>query len=109
MSRPAASPFDCMTIVGNRPQFVKMGPLSAELRGRGYREFVVHTGQHFDDNMSGVFFEELSLPPPDLHLTIQGRRHGQMTAEMIARIEEILLERQPPWVLIYGDTNSTLA
>jgi UDP-N-acetylglucosamine 2-epimerase len=104
-----SSAFDCMTIVGNRPQFVKMGPVSAELRSRGYREFVVHTGQHFDENMSGVFFEELGLPPPDLHLTIQGRRHGQMTAEMLARLEEVLLERRPPWVLVYGDTNSTLA
>jgi UDP-N-acetylglucosamine 2-epimerase len=101
--------FDCMTIVGNRPQFVKMGPVSAELRSRGYREFVVHTGQHFDENMSGVFFEELGLPPPDLHLTIQGRRHGQMTAEMLAHLEEVMLERRPPWVLVYGDTNSTLA
>jgi UDP-N-acetylglucosamine 2-epimerase len=109
MIGPAPPAFDCMTVVGNRPQFVKMGPVSAELRARGYREFIVHTGQHFDDNMSGVFFEELGLPAPDLHLAVQGRRHGQMTAEMIARIEEILLERRPPWVLIYGDTNSTLA
>jgi UDP-N-acetylglucosamine 2-epimerase len=101
--------FDCMTIVGNRPQFVKMGPVSAELWSRGYHEFIVHTGQHFDENMSGVFFEELGLPEPSLHLTIQGRRHGQMTAEMLARLEEVMIERRPPWVLIYGDTNSTLA
>jgi UDP-GlcNAc3NAcA epimerase len=102
-------PFDCMTIVGNRPQFVKMGPVSAELRSRGYREFIVHTGQHFDANMSGIFFDELGLPAPDLHLKIEGRRHGQMTAEMLTRVEDIMLEQRPPWVLIYGDTNSTLA
>jgi UDP-GlcNAc3NAcA epimerase len=101
--------FDCMTIVGNRPQFVKMGPVSAELRSRGYREFIVHTGQHFDDNMSGVFFEELGLPAPDLHLHVQGRRHGQMTAEMLGRLEDVMLEHRPQWVLVYGDTNSTLA
>jgi UDP-N-acetylglucosamine 2-epimerase len=109
MSVPADRAFDCMTVVGNRPQFVKMGPVSAELRSRGHREFIVHTGQHFDENMSGVFFEELGLPRPDLHLHVQGRRHGQMTAEMLGRLEEVMLEQRPPWVLVYGDTNSTLA
>jgi UDP-N-acetylglucosamine 2-epimerase len=100
---------DCMTVVGNRPQFVKMGPVSAELWSRGYHEFIVHTGQHFDENMSDVFFEDLGLPEPDLHLRIQGRRHGQMTAEMLGRLEDVMLELRPPWVLVYGDTNSTLA
>src|ERR1700730_713591 len=100
---------DLLTIVGNRPQFIKMAPVSAELRRRGYREFVVHTGQHYDDNMSQVFFDEMSIARPDVHLLTRGRSHGQMTAEMLVELERILLERRPPFVLLYGDTNSTLA
>ncbi len=100
---------DVMTIVGNRPQFVKMGPLSAELRARGFRELVVHTGQHYDINMSDVFFEELSLPKPDVRLSITASTHGAMTAEMLAALEREMLERRPPCVIVFGDTNTTLA
>ncbi|MGQ0713229.1 MAG: non-hydrolyzing UDP-N-acetylglucosamine 2-epimerase [Gemmatimonadaceae bacterium] len=98
-----------MTIAGNRPQFIKMAPLSAELARRGYREFVVHTGQHSDDNMSEVFFEELNLPKPDIRLVVGERQHGAMTAEMLKSLEHAMLDHRPPWVLIFGDTNSTLA
>jgi UDP-GlcNAc3NAcA epimerase len=106
---PSTPSFDLLTIVGNRPQFVKMAALSAELSARGRHEFVVHTGQHFDDNMSRVFFEELSLPRPDLNLDIAGGSHGEMTGRMLIRLEQVLLETKPRNVLLYGDTNSTLA
>lgn len=101
--------FDIVTIVGNRPQFIKMAPLSQELKLRGYKELILHTGQHFDENMSQVFFEELNIPSPDIHLSISGKSHGRMTGEMLIQIEEILLKYMPNGVLIYGDTNSTLA
>lgn len=100
---------ELLTVVGNRPQFIKMGPVSAELRRRGHDEFVVHTGQHYDDNMSRVFFEELGLPKPNVQLVVNGRTHGRMTGELLAAIEQILVERRPRGLLIYGDTNSTLA
>src|SRR5262245_53753460 len=105
----AVAHHDVMTIVGNRPQFIKMGPVSAELSQRGYRELIVHTGQHFDPNMSEVFFEEFRIPKPAVQLEIAGRRHGEMTAGMLQALERIMLEHQPTWVLNYGDTNSTLA
>jgi len=98
-----------LTVVGNRPQFIKMGPISAELRRRRFREFIVHTGQHFDDNMSRVFFKELELPAPDVNLEISTGGHGDMTGRMLIRLEQVLLEKKPPCVLTYGDTNSTLA
>jgi UDP-N-acetylglucosamine 2-epimerase len=98
-----------MTVAGNRPQFIKMAPLSLELARRGYREFVVHTGQHSDNNMSAVFFEELGLPTPDVQLLVDERQHGAMTAQMLASLERTMLDHRPPWVLIFGDTNSTLA
>jgi UDP-N-acetylglucosamine 2-epimerase len=86
-----------------------MAPLSAELSRRGYREWVVHTGQHYDDNMSAVFFHQLAIREPDARLQVSGRSHGRMTAEMLVALEEMLLEKRPPFVLLYGDTNSTLA
>ena len=101
--------FDLMTVVGNRPQFVKMAPLSAELARRGHRELVVHTGQHFDENMSDVFFSELELPRPDIRFQSPHRTHGAMTAEMLCSLERVMIDRKPPFVLIFGDTNSTLA
>src|ERR1043166_560293 len=101
--------FDVLTVVGNRPQFIKMGPISAELAARGYREYIVHTGQHFDENMSQVFFDELGLPPPDLNLDISTGGHGEMTGRMLIRLEQVLMERKPSCVITYGDTNSTLA
>ena len=98
-----------VTIVGNRPQFIKMAPISAELAKRGHKEYIIHTGQHFDENMSGVFFKEMGIPEPDRSLTIHSRLHGGMTGEMLSRLEECLLELKPKGVLLYGDTNSTLA
>lgn len=98
-----------LTVVGNRPQFVKMAPVSAEIRRRGYHEFVVHTGQHHDSAMSQVFFDELEISPPDLNLGLGGGSHGAMTAAMLEALERTMQEQQPGGVLIYGDTNSTLA
>jgi len=97
-----------VTIVGARPQFIKAAPLSQELR-RQHREFLIHTGQHYDDNMSDVFFRELGIPPPDRHLGVGSGPHGQQTAAMLIGIEQILEEIQPDVAIVYGDTNSTLA
>jgi UDP-GlcNAc3NAcA epimerase len=100
------------TIVGARPQFIKAAAVSRVIRndyaGR-ISEVLVHTGQHYDARMSRVFFEELDLPPPDHHLGIAGGRHGAMTGRMLGAIETVLLAEQPDIVLVYGDTNSTLA
>ena len=98
-----------ITVVGNRPQFIKMAPISTEFRARGIDEYIIHTGQHYDENMSGVFFEELGIPEPNLNLEIQARSHGGMTAEMLERLEKVFIELKPKSLLIYGDTNSTLA
>lgn len=97
-----------LTVVGARPQFIKAAPLSAALRARA-REVLVHTGQHFDPGMSDVFFSELGLPRPDHHLGIPGGPHGRQTGAMLAAIEEVLETERPDIVLVYGDTNSTLA
>lgn len=97
-----------VTVVGARPQFIKAAPLSRELR-REHREVLVHTGQHYDDAMSGVFFRELELPEPDFHLGIGSGSHGRQTGEMLQAIEEVLTRERPDWLLVYGDTNSTLA
>ena len=99
-----------MTIVGARPQFIKAAAVSRELRKRdGVREVLVHTGQHFDANMSDAIFSDLSLPSADLHLGISGGGHGEMTGRMLAALETAMLKVGPDWVLVYGDTNSTLA
>lgn len=99
-----------LTVVGARPQFIKAAALSRVLRDiDGAREVLVHTGQHFDSNMSAVFFEELDIPVPAYSLGINGGTHGEMTGSMLAAIERVLIEEQPDWVLVYGDTNSTLA
>lgn len=98
------------TVVGARPQFIKAAPLSKALASTGdYTELVVHTGQHFDANMSNVFFAELGLAPPTRYLGISGRGHGAMTGAMLASLEATYLELKPDMVLVYGDTNSTLA
>ncbi|HEX2288308.1 MAG TPA: UDP-N-acetylglucosamine 2-epimerase (non-hydrolyzing) [Gaiellaceae bacterium] len=94
-----------LSVVGNRPQFIKSGPLSVALRGRGIDEVVVHTGQHYDRELSEVFFEELELPPPRYALDLQTADVGRLTP---AIAEPVDAER-PDWVLVYGDTNSTLA
>ena len=98
-----------VTIVGARPQFIKAAPICRALREAGHQEYLVHTGQHYDAEMSGVFFEELHLPQPDINLEVGSGSHGQQTGQMLMRIEEVLLAKKPDWVLIYGDTNSTVA
>jgi UDP-GlcNAc3NAcA epimerase len=96
--------------VGARPQFIKAATVSRVIAKRSdIEEQVVHTGQHFDSNMSDVFFEELDIPKPAYHLGIHGGHHGAMTGQMLIKIEEVLLKEMPDWVLVYGDTNSTLA
>lgn len=97
-----------VTVVGARPQFIKAAPVSAALRPLA-REVLVHTGQHYDDLMSAVFFREMTLPVPDYHLGIGSGSHGQQTGQMLAAVEEVLLAERPDAVLVYGDTNSTLA
>jgi UDP-N-acetylglucosamine 2-epimerase len=99
---------DVVTIVGARPQFVKHAVVSRVLRRR-HREFLVHTGQHHDYGMSQRFFEELEIEEPDVNLGIAGGTHGQMTGRMLEAIERVLMDRTPDWVLVYGDTNSTMA
>ena len=99
-----------LSVVGARPQFIKAAAVSRVLRASpGVREVLVHTGQHYDDNMSQVFFEELEIPDPDYHLGIGGGTHGQNTGRMLEAIEGVLLKEKPDWVLVYGDTDSTLA
>lgn len=97
-----------ITVVGARPQFIKAAAGSRQLR-KEHQEILVHTGQHFDDNMSAVFFREMGIPEPDYNLGVSGGTHGQMTARMLIGIEEILMKEKPDALLIYGDTNSTLA
>ncbi len=97
-----------VTIVGARPQFIKAAPVSRVLR-QTHSEVLVHTGQHYDENMSAVFFDELGLPKPDHNLGVGSGSHGSQTAAMLTGIEQILLAEKPDWTLIYGDTNSTLA
>lgn len=97
-----------VTVVGARPQFIKAAVVSHELRKK-HQEILVHTGQHFDYNMSEQFFEELDIPAPDYNLGISGGTHAQMTGKMMIAIEEVLMKEHPDWLLVYGDTNSTLA
>ena len=99
-----------VTIVGARPQFIKAAAVSRVLRAKpGVHEMLVHTGQHYDENMSDVFFEELEIPLPNYHLGIGSGSHGMQTGRMLEGVEKVLLEEKPDWVLVYGDTNSTLA
>jgi UDP-GlcNAc3NAcA epimerase len=100
-----------VTIVGARPQFIKAAVVSRALKqfGATAEEKIIHTGQHFDANMSDIFFEELDIPRPHFHLGVGGGTHGQNTGRMMEKIEAVLLEEKPSTVLVYGDTDSTLA
>jgi len=98
------------TILGARPQFIKASVVSRALRSTaGVQEILIHTGQHFDPEMSDIFFKELDIPLPDHHLGISGGGHGAMTGTMLQKLEPLLQDIAPDWVLVYGDTNSTLA
>jgi UDP-GlcNAc3NAcA epimerase len=97
-----------VTNVGARPQFIKAAALSRKLR-QVHTEILVHTGQHYDANMSDIFFRELEIAPPDYNLGIGSGPHGEQTGLMLAAIERVILAEKPDWVLVYGDTNSTLA
>jgi UDP-GlcNAc3NAcA epimerase len=98
-----------ITVVGARPQFIKAATVSRQFQLLGIEEKLIHTGQHFDANMSEVFFEEMEIPKPAYQLDIHGLKHGAMTGRMLEGIEEILIQEKPDGVLVYGDTNSTLA
>lgn len=96
------------SVVGARPQFIKLAVVSRVLR-KHFQEVLIHTGQHYDHNMSDVFFEEMDIPKPDYNLGVSGGTHGQMTGQMMIKLEEVFLKEQPDMVLLFGDTNSTMA
>src|SRR6478735_12759843 len=97
-----------LSVVGNRPQFVKAAPTSVALRGRGIDEIVLHTGQHYDRELSQVFFEELDLPEPRYRLEVGGLERTEMLGALRPGLLAAIAEEEPDWVLVYGDTNSTL-
>lgn len=101
--------YKCMSIIGARPQFIKAAPLTRIMKRSGITEVLVHTGQHYDDNMSRIFFRELKMREPDYNLGIGSLSHGAQTGRMMERIESVLREEKPGIVVVYGDTNSTLA
>jgi UDP-GlcNAc3NAcA epimerase len=99
-----------LTILGARPQFIKAGSVSREIaKHKEINEVIVHTGQHYDTNMSDIFFDEMKIPKPNYFLGIGGKTHGAMTGQMIEKVEEVALAEKPDWIMVYGDTNSTLA
>ncbi len=98
-----------LTVVGTRPQFIKASPVSRALQNAGHEELLVHTGQHYDPEMSQVFFDELGIPEPDINLGVGSGSQAEQTAGMLCGLERTILEYKPDWFLIYGDTNSTIA
>ena len=105
-----------LTIVGARPQFIKAAAVSRAIQKynsqkahRRMKEVIIHTGQHYDENMSRVFFDELEIPEPTYNLGVGSGSHGKMTGAMLEKIEEVILKEDPEILLVYGDTNSTLA
>jgi UDP-GlcNAc3NAcA epimerase len=103
-------PLKIVTIVGARPQFIKAAVVSRAMRQiESLSEVMIHTGQHFDTQMSDIFFRQLDIPEPDYHLHVHGGAHGDMTGRMLIALEPVISKEKPNWVLVYGDTNSTLA
>lgn len=98
-----------LSVIGARPQFIKAATVSRQFLAMGIEEILLHTGQHFDSNMSEVFFEEMGIPDPKYNLEIHSISHGAMTGKMLAGIEDIILKEKPTLILVYGDTNSTIA
>src|SRR3954453_21301818 len=98
-----------VSIVGARPQFVKLGPVAAALSAAGHEHVIVHTGQHYDDRLSDVFFADLAIPQPAVHLGAGSGAGGVQTGTMPVALDEVLDAQRADWVLVYGDTNSTIA
>jgi UDP-GlcNAc3NAcA epimerase len=98
-----------LTIIGARPEIIQTAPVSAALRERGIEEVLVHTGQHYDFRMSDVFFADLNVPQPDYNLEVGSGTHGEQTGQILMRVEAVMRDEQPDWVLVFGDTNSTVA
>lgn len=98
-----------LSVVGARPQFVKLAPIAAAVAAAGHEHVIAHTGQHYDEELSGVFFAGLGIPEPDVRLTTGSGSHGVQTGAMLAQLDPVLAKSAPDWVLVYGDTNSTLA
>src|SRR5690606_31903523 len=97
-------------VVGARPNFMKVAPVVRAFRAAGgFRQTLCHTGQHYDPNLSDIFFEQLEIPRPEISLEVGSGSHAKMTANVMIRLEDVLLEAQPDWVMVYGDINSTVA